>query len=276
MRTLCALFLGSALLAQTTRATAADAPATAPATAPTTAATTRPAATPAATGSAEALALAAKVVAHAGGADGWAKVENLAFTFGGSRRWFWDRKAAKVRIENLRPPPPAGNRARHWTVLVTDLTTRKSVFDPKRQNPLMPAISGYDWWVNDAWWLLAPLKVLDPGVRLELEPPGAEDPAIRRLRLRLGEAGLAPHPEYVLHVDERNGRIRRWDCVERAGAEPVSWRFEDWRQLGPLLLALGHPDVAGKRDIVLSDVVVNGTPPKDVWTNPEPILGPAK
>ena len=57
-----------------------------------------------ATGSKQALSLARRIADFASGSDRWSKVDNIVFTVasgGTKRRLYWDRKAAKVRIETL-------------------------------------------------------------------------------------------------------------------------------------------------------------------------------
>ncbi len=215
--------------------------------------TSRPASRPAR--DAAALALGRKVAAFAGGSDGWAKVHNIAFTFLGRRRLLWDRRTHRVRVEMLGRPAK---------VLLYDI----------RQDDGLGLGNGRiakAAWINDFYWLLVPLKVLDPGVRLSIDDRQKGDPKdVVRLHLRFDHVGMTPKNEYVLHVDSKTGRVLRWDYFARAGATPRSWKFAGYTKIGPLMLSLERP---GKKGVFrLSDVVINGPIPDKAWSSPDPLL----
>jgi len=68
----------------------------------------------------------------------------------------------------------------------------------------------YERWVNDAYWLLLPLKLLDPGVTVTLEP--AREHAGKQLEvlaLQFAQVGLTPGDRYWLYVDPQTARIER-------------------------------------------------------------------
>ncbi len=248
--------------------------------------TSRPASTPAstptsrptATGSKEALVLAQRVFDYAGG-QALSKAHNVVFTFQAGqnrKRLFWDFRARKVRVEYPEPPanPAFGARI---SVLVFDIAKNENVLrHPPRPNPRAPRVSAKRHWINDSYWLLVTLKVLDPGVILSLDKPKPGDLAgIRRLRLRFHKVGLTPKNQYVLHVESDTGRVVRWDYYRRSGVDQRrvrSWEFKDYRWVGPLRLSLSRPqfgNAARKIDIQLLDVRVNVPTPKDVWTATE-------
>ena len=228
-----------------------------------------------ATGSPQALALARKVRDFAGGAAGWAQVETLTLTFNGARRLFWDVAAGKVRVENL---TPAGERGNPWTIAVYDVREGRDLLQ-RSTAPQAPRVSARQMWVNDFYWLLAPLKVLDPGVQLSIEPGRGGDAEagagedLQRLRLRFAPGtGMTPDNEYVLHVEPATGKVVRWDYYRRAGAEPRSWRFEDYTVVGPLRLSLWRPAIGAEGGIRLSGVAVDAKVPADVWTREDRVL----
>jgi len=235
-----------------------------------------------ATGSKEALGLAQRVFDHAGGKEGLARVQNLVFTFKAgqsTKRLFWDLRARKVRVEYPEPPPGFVLGVR-ISVLVFDIAKDENVLrHPPRPNPRAPRMSAKSDWINDSYWLLVTLKVLDPGVVLAVDPPREGDLAgIRRLRLRFEKVGLTPKNEYVLHVESDTGRVVRWDYYRRGGANPRrvrSWAFEDYQRVGPLRLSLSRRQLGTPRrklDIELQDVKVNVPAPKDVWTSTEKLF----
>lgn len=222
-----------------------------------------------ATGSKEALALAGRVFQYAGGGEGLRKVRNVAFTFNG-HRLFWDFTARKVRVEYPKPKRPVAFGT-PLDVLVFDIAKDKNVLrHPPRPNRHAPRISAKSTWINDTYWLLVTLKVLDPGVTLSIDPRQEGDLAsIQRLRLRFAaETGITPRNEYVLHVEADTGRVTRWDFYRRAGARPRSWEFKNYQKVGPLRLSLSRPQVGEARrpvNIELGDVQVNVKVPDRVW-----------
>lgn len=235
----------------TSRPTAAK-----PATAPTTA-----------TGDEAALTLARKVHAFAGGSEAWAKVDNVVLTFVGRRRLLWDVRAGKVRIESV------GKSAQQPGPIVYDINAHRALQlgDAKAAKPTADNAKGQ--WINDFYWLLVPLKVLDAGVALSIDARDKDDAeGVARLRLRFAAVGMTPDNEYVLHVEERTGRVVRWDFFSDAKAKPRSWEFAGYQQVGPLHLSLSRPMVGGQGGIELTDVAVNVELPDDLWTAEEPLL----
>jgi len=229
---------------------------------------------PPATGSPEALALARKVQDFAGGAEAWAKVDTLLFTFSYIDRIFWDRRENKVRAETVRDRKEGENWA-PWKSAVYDIRAGTDVFKggEGELTGLQAFQSAKDKWINHTFWLLVPLKVLDPGTTLAIDQPQAGDaPGIQRLRLRFSDVGMTPDNQYVLYVEAATGRITRWDFYRNAEAKPLSWTFEKWTEVGGLKLALHHNPIGLGRPIHLADVHVNLEAPDGVWTDQGRVL----
>lgn len=118
--------------------------------------------------------------------------------------------------------------------------------------------SAHGRWVNDAYWLMVPLKVLDPGVqRRVLEPEGET----RRLELTFEGVGLTPGDRYVLEIDPE-GRLTRWEMTlegSEPGEDPKGVTFEAHTAVGPLTLPLDHAAEGSERRVSLRDVTVHET-----------------
>ena len=95
-------------------------------------------------------------------------------------------------------------------------------------------------WVNDSYWLLAPLKVLDPGVRLT--PEGmkeSEGVQCETLRMSFEQVGLTPGDQYLLYIDPETKLVRAWDYIPKP--ESVTHgTWEKYESFGPLKLATEH------------------------------------
>ena len=202
-------------------------------------------------GSPRALYLAAKVVQYAGGFENWDKLRSVAFTFAGRRRLFWDRSTGIVRIEF--PPKKGGQEG---PILFYDTTRDRGWALGNKDPRLGQAAKGI--FINDFYWLTVPFKVLDPGVQLALLPraPGQAE-GIARLRLRFASVGLTPNNQYVLHVEQKTGRIVRWDFFATPKASPRSWTFEGYVEKAGLRFSLLRKNVGKGPSLSFTELKLN-------------------
>ncbi len=100
-------------------------------------------------------------------------------------------------------------------------------------------------WTNDSYWLLAPLKVLDPGVKLTYEgSKEAEGVACEALRLNFEKVGMTPEDQYLLYIDPETKLVRAWDYIPKADTV-MHGTWEKYETFGGLKLATEH-NFAGK------------------------------
>jgi hypothetical protein len=102
------------------------------------------------------------------------------------------------------------------------------------------AKAAFGRWTNDSYWLLAPLKLLDPGVKLAYE--GEKELAgekMETLRLSFEGVGLTPGDQYVLYIDPATKLVRAWDYTGKTG-EPMHGTWEKYVESGGLNLATEH------------------------------------
>lgn len=98
---------------------------------------------------------------------------------------------------------------------------------------------------NDSYWLIAPLKLRDPGARLVDE--GMQDDSMgvfHRVHLTFGDSvGTTPGDQFWLSISEPDGRLDHWSFVLESfeGAPSLNqasmWRWEDWEDMGGVRLA---------------------------------------
>ncbi len=191
--------------------------------------------------------MAFRVTESAGGLRAWESLPGLAFEWAVVRdsvevvrtRHVWDKRGDRVRSE--------------W--LGGQDSTYVAVFQPSRFDPNAPegsvALDGLEVvgpeaaerlveangrFVNDGYWLLAPLKVLDPGVRRTVEARDGFD----RLALGFDRVGLTPGDRYWIEVEDVSGAMTGWSFQLESGNEgrfqwvdPVELDTPD----GPLFLA---------------------------------------
>ncbi len=100
--------------------------------------------------------------------------------------------------------------------------------------------AAYARWVNDSYWLLAPLKLKDKGVHLTDEGTKEMDGAKREvLRLSFGQVGLTPNDQYNLYIDPETKLVRSWDYMPEPG-KTMHATWTDYAKSGGLMLATDH------------------------------------
>lgn len=113
----------------------------------------------------------------------------------------------------------------------------------------------YARYINDTYWLLMPLKLFDPGTKLELLPPRTiEGEPHQILRLSFDGVGLTPGDVYTLVVNPEARRIVRWEMeLEGSDGPPKGVSWEAYRPVGPLVLAHEHRVDGGDRKILFEE-----------------------
>lgn len=157
--------------------------------------------------------LVEKLVARAG--NPYAE-PGLVFTFvvGDTRRTHrWDVAGGKVEVTWT------DKEARRCAVVTT---TPYAGEDTLQQQ-------AWAMFVNDQYWLLAPAKLLDPGVITEVQ--GAD------VHVRFEKVGLTPGDRYVFHVEPSTGDVNGWDYTLEGG-RTGAWTWAPPTAVGGLRLSL--------------------------------------
>ena len=191
----------------------------------------------------------------------WEKARYFSFTFIVERQGKvfnsfpqrWDRVTGNYRVSGK---DQQGNNLE----IVMNINTLKGraiqngvrVTNPGRLSDLM--LFGYRRWVNDTFWLLMPLKMLDPGAHRTME--GERNDSCGRLwdvvRLNFDHGALSPKDTYWAWVNRDTGVVEEWDMkIEAMGAEdpPVEVIFRDYRRVGGVLIST-------RREVKRADQVV--------------------
>ena len=145
----------------------------------------------------------ARAVWKASGGENWPKVKELRFTF------IVEQDGKQV-----------ASAEHHWNVAAqTDRVKWKgkdvtvNLASPAQDED---AKAAHARWVNDSYWLLAPLKVLDPGVKLAHEGRKQVGEAhFELLRLSFEQVGLTPGDQYLLYIDPQTKLVRAWDYMPK-------------------------------------------------------------
>jgi hypothetical protein len=182
----------------------------------------------------------------ASGGENWSKVKEVHFTF---------------IVES--DGKPVANVQHVWNVSAnTDEVKWKDKQGNDHQataNLVTPASDGdgktaYARWVNDSYWLLAPLKIRDRGVKVEAggakELKGA---TYETLRLSFEQVGMTPTDQYILYLDPKTKLVHAWDYIPKTG-EGLQATWEKYQTVGGLNLATEH-NFSGKT-IKFADITV--------------------
>lgn len=182
--------------------------------------------------------LAVRLIEASGGFTAWDALPAL--------RWDWVVQTDSAELRRVRHLwDRAGDRARvEWstgedTTLVAVITP--GTFDPDAPDgavarsvgggapePLAgdAALDGlrdaHARWVNDAYWMLAPLKTFDPGVTRDAAP----DSGAAVLALSFGEVGLTPGDRYWLRLAE-DGALAGWTYWLEGDTSATRWTWSD-------------------------------------------------
>lgn len=216
-----------------------------------------------------------------GGLDAWASLPVLRFDWAAvrdsseaARRFhLWDRHGDRYRVE--------------WTA--GEDSAYVALFSPSTFSPHMPegtvALNGqtlvgddqaealaraYEVYVNDTYWLLAPLKTMDPGVQRALAPDSGD--AV--LALSFDNVGLTPGDRYWLHTDARTGTMTGWSYRLEGDTTTGRWAWTSPQTVetprGPVTL----PTVKTNLDSGTRILTVPAPPPSDetLWTDLTPRL----
>lgn len=181
-----------------------------------------------------------------GGDDGWNHARYLRFDWIVEREGkrlvmrshYWDRFSGRYRVDGV----DEGKRYSIYLNVNTRLGQAwldgKKVADAVQNKKMVD--DGYEAYINDSYWLLAPFKIFDPGVTLTStgEEKGPNGEACDVLKLTFANVGLTPQDIYWLYVDKKSHLVVEWKYV--LGGEnkpPTAFAWSDWNKVGSIELA---------------------------------------
>lgn len=208
-----------------------------------------------------------RTVAAMGGRDAYNSVRFLTWDFFGRRFHVWDKHTGRYRVDD-----------KQGKVVLMNLNDKSGKAfvngEALEGEALNEALEwAYSVWVNDAYWLVMPYKLHDPGVTLRFdrmdETPAGDKAAV--LTMTFAEVGLTPENKYEVYIAENSGLVRYWAYFEKAeNHEPdLATPWDDWQKYGPIMLSGNRGKYALEHVHVPSDV------PDSVFTDPaKPAIQP--
>lgn len=226
-------------------------------------------------------------LATASGAEAWEQLPALRFSFGFERdgavtyaaHHLWDRQRGRYRVEW--PGGAPGDSVYvaifdHWPDSVRVYRGGAAV-DRIGDAPAGDIARRRS--INDSYWLLAPLKVFDEGVRRT----HAADSATTThdvLHLTFDGVGLTPGDQYWLFVNRESGLLERWTFLLQGAETSRSFRWNGYEELstgapagnGVIRLST-RKEAEHAPQTVLTDRLHTLRQPGDDWfTDPRPRL----
>lgn len=207
------------------------------------------------------------------GGSSWEKARYLAFTFNverdGKNVASWaqrlDRYSGDYRV--------SGKQKGDDIVVVMNTNTKQGKAWKNGQLVADPAellTFGYRRFINDTYWLLMPLKSLDPGVHREYagEKTGTCGQTYDVVKLSFDKVGLTPGDNYWMWVNRDTGLVDEWHMKlegDKPEDPPTPVIFHDFKRVGGLLISTRREIKGGTTVIRLDDVVVSESVPSGAF-----------
>ena len=175
----------------------------------------------------------------AGGRKVWEESRFLSFDFApqregktlANRSHLWDRYTGDYRFETKTP------ENKNLLILFNINTQKGNSFLDGKVLPDSTNIKeikkAYAYFINDSYWLFAPLKLEDKGVNVTLKDSEIIDGKEHDvLHLTFGKVGLTPGDQYWLYIDRDNGQVNRWKFLLEGEKEPGIFNWTNYKDLG--------------------------------------------
>lgn len=184
-----------------------------------------------------AIDIANQVVDASGGKAAWDETRYVGWNFFGSREHVWDKQTGDVSIKSLRSPVE---------INMNILTKTGRVWLDGQETNQVDSLSkylqkGYEWWVNDSYWLVLPFKLQDSGVTLKYlgDSQTQEKKIADVIELTFENVGVTPQNKYHIYVDKTSRHIVQWDFYTKASDEEPRFQipWKDYKKYGQIYLS---------------------------------------
>ena len=221
--------------------------------------------------------VALRAFSYTGGPAAWMHLPYLGFDFAveneGDRqlvaRHLWNRQSGAYRLET-----PVSDDSLFVTLFDVDTREGTVYLNGTPVDSAMQAQrleDAYRRFINDTYWLLAPTKLFDPGVR-RTYVPDSSDADTDVIHLAFGDVGLTPGDQYWMYVDSDTGQLQRWTFLLQGREQPASATWTDYETLdtpaGPIRLATRHAIEGSSTAILTDSLSAPATIPDRAFTTP--------
>ncbi len=199
----------------------------------------------------KAVKIAEETIQAMGGMDNWKNTSALRFDWVIARegqearvdKHLWDRKNNRDHVEWK---TQEGKMRVAWV----NLTDRSgAAWDDGKKlegEELKKAMdSAVSRWINDTYWVIAPLKLLDSGVNLKYD---GEKNGHDILHLSFNSVGDTPGDQFWVHINKQTRLMDHWD-FELQSKNKGSFDWIDWVQVGKMKFSKTKPSIDKKGTI---------------------------
>lgn len=199
----------------------------------------------------------------------WEKARYFSFSFNVERDGKiavsypqrWDRYTGDYRVSGK-------DREGHEFDIRMNVNTRQgtALLDGKpAADPKELLERGYRRFINDTWWLLMPLKMLDPGTRLESAGVKQDECGLSHDVLKLSfeqGVGLTPGDQYWIWISRDSGLVDRWEMLlqDSKDERPTVVFLREYGRYANLILSTLKEEDNGIK-IKFTDLVVSSEVP---------------
>lgn len=185
----------------------------------------------------KAIQIAKEVMKAMGGQQAWDNTHFVSWNFFGSRTLQWDKWSGLVRIEWLK-------RSQKVIVNLHDGSGKVQLDGVEQTHPdsLAKYLQiGKEAWINDAYWLFMPFKLLDPGVTLKYlgRNKTADGREADLLQLTFNKVGVTPENKYKVWVDKETRLVTQWAFFQKFTDDQPKFTnpWADYKRYGQILLS---------------------------------------
>ncbi len=225
----------------------------------------------------QAVAAGRAMIQAMGGPAAWEKARFFRFDFVvmkegkkiASFSHWWDRYDGRYRVEGTAPSGAS------WKAYF-NVNTRKGEYfvngvRAEGADEAKGLEEAYGRFINDTDWLLAPWKIVDPGVTLHDggEVQDADGRACDEIRLTFDNVGLTPKDVYWMDIDRQTHRMTQWKYVLNGASEaPTLAQWKEWGTYGPIQLSAVKAISGRPVEIRFENLKVAETPDDAALTPP--------
>ena len=184
------------------------------------------------------------------------------------RRHIWDRYTGDYRLETV---DDTGKKtvalfnvnSKAGNVYVDGVLQRDTTAD----NLIKKAYAAF---INDTYWLMAPLKLQDDGVNTQLQANETVDgKTCNVLHINFDKVGLTPGDQYWLYVNGKTGEIIRWKFLLQTQTKESVFNWSPYLDLGNgLKLSTKKTNIDGQTTIYFPVAKILKKVDKDIFLKP--------
>ena len=221
-----------------------------------------------------------RMVETMGGLEAWQDLPYLRFEFaahdGAGRvpvaRHLWNRRTGEYRLEWSPATDSTYQALFNVRSREGDVFLNGQPVDTSQQNILLK--HAYTRFINDTYWMLAPVKVFDPGVN-RTYIPDSSTVETDVIRLTFGDVGLTPNDRYYLYIDKETNRLQEWAYVLQGNptADPSHFRWTEAEvfptSAGSLEVFTRKESMSSPRAILTDRIAMPDSLPSAVFSDPD-------